>query len=302
MTRLLTVIPMLTLGLVACAAPIEDSAPSDDLGNQSQALFFSRLPGYVAIGDSVDYGVGASPGNGYTDQFNAWLEDNYFKGPSDFLNLAVPGATSQQILDEQTDDAVLFNVKHVFKKRVMSVGSGGNDLLGFMQSPAFLPCATGDQATCQANLGAVLAEYADNLDTTMKRLRFLASEHRAVLVARTQYTGFVQPNCTTIGGIDKDGNLWLPAEQVRAILPLVFLALEGAVQDPSVTNDPFPGLNDIMRQKAEKYGAVMVDTMLPILGAIQSGTEVISRDCVHPNDAGHDLITNLVIDAFNAQN
>ena len=61
-----------------------------------------------------------------------------------------------------------------------------------------------------------------------------------------------------------------PPEQVRAILPLVFLALEGAVQDPSVTNDPFPGLNDIMREKAAKYGAVMVDTMLPILDAFNA--------------------------------
>lgn len=298
MTRSLALLPLLAFGLVGCTGSMESDVSSSDIGEDSDALWFSDMPGYVALGDSIDYGVGASPDNSYVNQFRTWLEDNHFQQEIDHRNLSVIGATSADILNDQTKDAIVFNAQHVLEDKVISVGSGGNDLLNFIKSPEFAPCGTGDQAGCQAALGAVLTNYATNLDKTMKRLRILADESHAVLVARTQYNGFVQPSCQVNGAIDKDGQVFLSAAQVRGLINLGFLALEGGVQDPTVLNDPFPGLNDIMRAKAKQYGAVTVDIARPFLLAATTGQELLIRDCVHPNDAGHDLITDLAIDAF----
>jgi len=293
------VVSLLALGLAGCMGIIDGDQADQDLGSDSEALRFSSLPGYVALGDSIDFGVGASvPDNAYVNQFHAFLEEEHFKREVDHQNLSVVGATSADILRDQTLDAIVFNAEHLFQKKVMTLGSGGNDLLAFIKSPEFAPCATGDQAGCQANLGVVIKAYAANLDETMKRLRFLASQKNAVILARTQYNGFVQPSCSVNGAIDKNGQVFLPAAQVRALINLGFLALEGAVQDPSVTNDPFPGLNDVMRTTAKKYGAITVDIARPFLLAAQSGQELLIRDCIHPNDAGHDLITDIAIDAF----
>jgi lysophospholipase L1-like esterase len=279
---------------------MEGSEPSVSEGD-SDALWFSKLPGYVAVGDSIDFGIGAStPDAAYTSQFRTWLETEYFGSAIDFENLAVPGATSADILDGQVLDAIIFNAQHLFKEKVITVGSGGNDLLQFMQGPNFAPCAVGNQAACQTALKVVLDKYATNLDRTLAGLRILADKHSATLLARTQYNGFVQPSCSVNGAIDANGNVFLPAAQVRALIPLTFLALEGSVQDPTVTTDPFPGLNDILRAKAKKYRAVVADIALPFIAGIQAGQTLVIRDCVHPNDAGHDLLTNVAVQAFDA--
>jgi hypothetical protein len=144
----------------------------------------------------------------------------------------------------------------------------------------------------------VLAAYAVNLDHPFAGLRKYADKKKSTLLARTQYNGFLEPACSVNGAIDQNGNVFLPAAQVRALIPLAFLALEGSVQDPNVAADSFPGLNDIMRATAKKYGARVVDIAPAFLAAGQSGQSLMIRDCVHPNDAGHDLITELTVDAF----
>ena len=37
---------------------------------------------------------------------------------------------------------------------------------------------------------------------------------------------------------------------------------------------------------------------LPFVAGFQSGQTLLIRDCIHPNDAGHDLITNVAVQAF----
>ena len=284
----------LTVGCAVDSEPVEDSAETGVANAKAQ-----KLPGYLAVGASITYGVGASAAPGHVTQFKNWLEDAYFGGPIDHLNLAVPGATSQQILDDQVGRGVGFEAAHLNRGNVVSIASGGNDLLAFINSPAFYPCATGDQATCQANLGAVLQTYAANLDETFRQLTLLADDD-TIVMARTQYLGFLDPGCTTTGGIDKDGNVWIGPEQVQAIIPLAFLALEGSVTDPSQA-DPFPGLNDIMRATAARYGATVVDVFFPFYAMQQQGADLIIRDCVHPNDDGYALLTNLFIQAFQSR-
>jgi lysophospholipase L1-like esterase len=295
MRRTLTFVAALTLGVAGCSIEL-DLLTEDEPGSQDR--FFSSLPGYVALGDSITFGVGASsPEKNHVNRFRSWLEDEHFHGPIDHVNLAVIGATSQQILDDQTADAVVFNVKHVFRDRVISVASGGNDLLSFIESPDFAPCASGDQAGCQQALGAVLAEYADNLDATMRRLRLLADSQHAALLATTQYLGFLQAACSVDGAIDARGNVFIPAQQIPALSRLGFLALEGAVIDPSQP-DPFPGLNDIMRATAADYDAIVVDAFFPFYQALTGGQQLVLRDCIHPNDDGHALIFRQFVQAF----
>src|SRR5207244_3634150 len=50
-------------------------------------------PGYVALGDSVDFGIGSSTGAGWVVPFNGFLSSpSVFSSPVELVNLAVPGA------------------------------------------------------------------------------------------------------------------------------------------------------------------------------------------------------------------
>lgn len=45
---------------------------------------------YVALGDSVSYGMSATPGNGYTELFKTYLDGNPKYSMVNDLNLSVP--------------------------------------------------------------------------------------------------------------------------------------------------------------------------------------------------------------------
>src|SRR5262245_34584745 len=54
--------------------------------------------GYIAIGDSIDRGIGASsPDKAYVTSFAKHLQDQIFSANADLHNLAVPGATARDI-------------------------------------------------------------------------------------------------------------------------------------------------------------------------------------------------------------
>lgn len=54
--------------------------------------------GYIVLGDSIEYGLGASsPDKAYVPQFHAYLESTFFQQKADPHNLAVPGATARDI-------------------------------------------------------------------------------------------------------------------------------------------------------------------------------------------------------------
>jgi lysophospholipase L1-like esterase len=140
--------------------------------------------GYIAMGDSIDFGIGASsPEKAYVPQFHAHLESTFFQGRADLHNLAVPGATARDIKQNQLTQALTETIIH--NPRVISWGGGGNDLLHFIASPEAATCMKGNPS-CLARLNALLNEFEQTADHTLRELRQTAGPN-APLYVRTQY-------------------------------------------------------------------------------------------------------------------
>ncbi len=228
--------------------------------------------GYIVMGDSIDYGLGASsPDKAYGPQFHTYLESTFFQGKADLHNLAVPGATARDIKQGQLTQALTETIIH--NPRVISWGGGGNDLLNFIASPQAATCMKGNPS-CFARLNALLNEFEQTADHTLRELRETAGPN-APLYVRTQYNPLLKLAC---GG------------PTHPLAQLANAALEGS---PSPRLDR--GMNDRIRELAHKYGAKVIDTFLPFY---LNADALVAADCVHPNDAGHAVIVDAAIFAY----
>ena len=228
--------------------------------------------GYIAMGDSIDYGLGASsPDKAYVTQFHTYLESTFFQGKADLHNLAVPGATARDIKQGQLTQALTETIIH--NPRVISWGGGGNDLLNFIASPQAATCMKGNPS-CLARLNALLNEFEQTADHALRDLREAAGPETPMYV-RTQYNPLLKAAC---------GGPTLPLAQ------LANAVLEGS---PSPRLDR--GMNDRLRELAHKYGAKVIDTFLPFY---LNPDALVAADCVHPNDAGYSVILNAAIFAY----
>lgn len=227
---------------------------------------------YIVMGDSIDYGLGAStPDKAYIPQFHAYLEANTFQSQADLHNLAVPGATARDIKQGQLTQARTEAIIH--NQRVISWGGGGNDLLQFINSPQAATCMKGN-VSCLARLNALLNEFEQTADHTLRELREAAGPN-VPLYVRTQYNPLLKTAC---------GGPTFPLAQ------LANAVLEGS---PSPRLDR--GMNARLRELAHKYHAKVIDTFLPFY---LNADALVADDCVHPNDAGHAVIRDVAIFAY----
>jgi lysophospholipase L1-like esterase len=105
---------------------------------------------YLAMGDSLTAGYGATPvTNGYA--YGLYQQGAYDSmNNTIFANAAVPGATSQQVLNYQVPQAT-----QIFQPHVITMTVGGNDLLAILQG---------------ANPGQVLQGFQNNLSMILMQL------------------------------------------------------------------------------------------------------------------------------------
>src|SRR6266581_3799854 len=151
-------------------------------GTPAQAQPSSGQPLYIAMGDSLAFGVGVSDpaGGGYVALAHQALlgSDRYRSGGLQLVNLAVPGATSSDLLQAGGQlDAALREIKARSDSdgpeddtEIISLNIGGNDLLSLAARDS--PCLTepfGDP--CQSRLRAVLSTLQQSLQQTLTRLR-----------------------------------------------------------------------------------------------------------------------------------
>lgn len=144
-------------------------------------------PLYLALGDSLAFGVGAdSPADqGYVGLTAAALQNSgRFPGPGlDLVNLSVPGATSADLLatDSQVADA-LAEIKAREgddivgnEVRVISISIGANDLLALAEPGS--PCIenAGSEA-CRNGLTATLTNVQSNITEVLGQLRGAAPD------------------------------------------------------------------------------------------------------------------------------
>jgi lysophospholipase L1-like esterase len=259
-----------TLGPTPLVTPKPEPTPIDPLGDE-------RL--YLSLGDSL------AAGNGSSDKSHkSWvaltiqgLGDGY-----ELLNLGHAGDDSDDLINRQLDQAVseiqTRNNDGIpgNETAAITLEIGGNDLLNLYNSLVVSGlCPSVVEALqipdCVNGLQAAFDHYKPNLETILDRLK--AADPNVPIFLMTLYNPF------SGGSVNLD--------QIGA------LALEG--QDGT----PFPkGLNDIIREVGTAKGAIIVDWYPIFIGKVN---EYIAHDLIHPNDIGHALMAQAVLDAMAQQ-
>lgn len=299
--RWMYLLPLLLLVLAAaCASSDErpgaagsDASPTTTLGDPvdlgdltpdppadpTVSPLASDNPLYIALGDSLSYGVAASDPD--RTSFVA-LVHAAFTGDVDLMNLGVPGYTSTDLLIEEELDEAAGEIRsrrldgiEGNEVTAVTLEIGGNDLLG-LYSDLVIPgtCASLEEALekdeCVDGLNERLTTFEANLDTTLARLREVDADLPVFLL--TLYNPF--------SGTDS------AAERIGD------LALEGESATLFET-----GLNDVVRDVGSRYGVTLVE-VFPLFE--DKSSEYIAFDLIHPNDEGYAVMANAVLSAMSA--
>jgi lysophospholipase L1-like esterase len=231
---------------------------------------------YIALGDSLSAGVGASEAKtkGFVPLVHASLGGGF-----DLLNLGHSGDTSGDLIDHgHLDDAIAeIEARNGDDRtdndvRLVTLEIGGNDLLRIYFS-LVLPgiCADLESALeeprCTEALTSALEGFEPNLADTLDRLYEADPELTVVLLT-----------------------LYNPFDHLAGLGALGELSLEG------MADTAFPdGLNDIIRRVGGERGAVLADVYPLFLGR---SAELVSPDGIHPNDDGYRVMADAVIAAL----
>lgn len=232
-----------------------------------------ETPAYVALGDSLAFGVGASDpaAGGYVAATFDTLHrsERYRDRGLELINLGVPGATSSDLLlpggqlelalneirgRQEDDSSADDNVE------IITVDIGGNDVLALTATES--PCLVDPLvAGCQDLLQEALGTLEENLSEVLRRLR--ESAPKAKIVVLDLYS----PYAGRGGAADQIADL--AVNEVNIVTEKVVSAPELDVDLASV----YP----LFRGRAE---------------------QLVSDDGLHPNDEGHALMAEVVLAAI----
>jgi len=218
----------------------------------------SEPTSYVAIGDSLATGAGAE--RGYAERYAEQLDADT-EATLHFANLARDGATSADLLAGLRDDPRF--AAALSGADVVTINIGGNDLLGAQQQIAMGQCVD------DACLHEVVDTLAQNWDAIIAELDTLVPADTA-LVTMDLYNPFVA--------------------DMRALGVLERLT-------------PFlDTVNAHIRHSAEQNGMTVVPVHETFNGGDGMGDPavqgLIAPDRVHPSDAGHAAIAELLADVM----
>jgi len=269
MKRLLLVlsVPVMVAVLVAGYALTSDSSYSTE-----------PLPEYLALGDSLGWGYGASDPatKGYVPLFRDFLESEDALDTDLFLNnLSIPGATSTSLISAQLPTAVAElearngDADPDNDVVVVTIDIGGNDLLALLSV-----CSGGFTPECQTAIVTTFTTFSFNFDFTLGELRTAAGPDTPI-IAMTYFNSLEGPGC--------------PPE----LVPLGEIVLEG---DPGLGLPQ--GANDLIRSKAAAHGAIVADLVPGGVFPDLLGSSDILPDCVHANDSGYQIIADAFADVF----
>jgi lysophospholipase L1-like esterase len=234
-------------------------------------------PLYIALGDSLSAGNGASDRN--ATAFVPLVRAGLGAGIA-LLNLGKPGDTSDDLLrggrleraagevGRRRDDNVPGN-----EVRVVTLEIGGNDLLNLYSAYVLTgacPSVTESlqRPQCVQALRDALSRFGPNLHEAITRLQAAGPDVPIFLM--TLYNPFSGGSSI----LDQLGEL----------------SLEGQ------PDSAFPeGLNDIIRQEATATGVHLVDAYPLFKG---KAFQYIAQDLIHPNDAGYRVMADAVLAAM----
>ena len=238
---------------------------------------------YIALGDSLAYGIGASD---RTRTAYVPLLFQYFQQPRAenvrvLRNLSRPGETSDSfIAGGQLALAIAAIADPTTDTRVVTLDIGGNDLLFLLSGP---PCE-GDPGgvLCQALVAEQLRKFAINYAVILEALSTALESDpgNETLLAMTYYNPY--------GGT---GHPYEPFADG------VLLGSDLVIDCSAPPGDPRAGLNDLIACIGAASGAVVAD-VYPAFGDRALELTHIARGDVHPNDAGHAVIAQTFIAAY----
>jgi lysophospholipase L1-like esterase len=225
---------------------------------------------YLAIGDSVTFGIGAPQPR--RDGFPAQLSDQLATAEPPITEtrvLAVPGETASGFLEHRLDDVLLAIDELGDRVELVTIGLGANELLRIRREPACEVDPRG--AACVTAVTAATADAADALDAVVASVQDAleadGSDARILLLA--YYNPDVDPIAvSTVVGAD------------------------GIVACDA--SDAAPGLDDRIACVAEARGVELVDLYAAFLGREAELTRVGTGD-VHPNAAGYAVIADGIL-------
>jgi lysophospholipase L1-like esterase len=240
---------LLALSTVALVLAGLGVTPLDSAGS-GRATNAQQRGAYVALGDSVTYGVGASTiYKSYAQLYYGYLQSNG-SGVTDLYTMAKPGWTSTDLRNERLATAVAVINEAASDTKAVTIYIGINDLY----ADANCPTANAPACPFAGNLRAILSALNNALAADA------GDETVQVIEAYNPDIGTSNESAT------------------RQLL----LGSDGTV-DCSGTGAAL-GLNDLIHCIGIEQGATPID-LLPIFDA--AGAAFLAPDHSHPNDAGH---------------
>jgi len=221
----------------------------------------------AALGDSVTAGTRCDCA-AFPELYAKLLGDRYGAGTR-VDNRGVPGATSSDLVNDLSTDAVASSVQAA---DVVLITIGANDFGDKADAVLAQLCGDADDLAC-ARSG--LTTLGHNLDAIVERTRGLRrGQPTAILV-----TGY--------WNVYEDGDV---ADHDYA--------KEGRVESDRLTLV----VNEVLRQRAREDGATYVDLTTPFRGpdGTWNPSDLLASDGDHPNAAGHRLIAKTLLSAGTA--
>ena len=242
----------------------------------------AKQPLYIALGDSLAAGVGASDPltTGYVPRFHDHVKDFVGDNGVSLMNLGHGGDTSTTLISHGHLAAAVAelgtrngdtNPKNDVKAVTLDIG--GNDV-----TPLIGLCAGGVTPTCTAAISSIFGTFSGNFYATLGALRAAAGPDTPIIVM-TYYNSLVNPLCP-----------------FSALAPLGNVVLEG---EPLIGLPA--GLNDIIRFIAPLHGAKVADLVPGGVFPALLGPSDIQPDCLHANDSGYKIIANEFKEALKTQ-
>ena len=231
-------------------------------------------PAYLALGDSIAFGLGVPDpqSQGYVALAYQALRDSdrYRESGLDLVNLATPGATSSDLLEEggQLDRALGEIAARAATPEedaveIVSLNIGGNDLLALARPAS--PCVRdAGSEECLAEFGATLSTLQANVTEVLSRLSEAAPEAGIFVInLYNPYSGTGDP---------REGVADLAVQQLNGVLGAAAAAQGGRVR--------------------------LADVYQLFNGR---GPQWISSDGLHPNENGHRVIAEVLVAAIDGR-
>ncbi|HKY50450.1 MAG TPA: GDSL-type esterase/lipase family protein [Candidatus Limnocylindria bacterium] len=237
---------------------------------------------YVALGDSLAAGVGASDParTAYVPLLFQYFMQPRAENVRLLRNLSRPGETSDSLIAGGQLALALAAIEDpTTDTRVVTLDIGGNDILFLTFSE---PCRSDPGgAACQALVDAQLRKFALNYALILTALQSALAHDpgRETLFVMTYYNPY--------GGT---GHPYEPFADD------VLLGSDLVIDCSAPAGDPRAGLNDLIACGGAAAGAAVAD-VYPVFGDRAPQLTHISAGDIHPNDAGYALIAQTFIAA-----